>query len=68
MAPMNASENNLDCSLLSAGSHALNHSQAAKSSRGFLLDFQGLSPDVLCSIIVLTSSGVMTFKRRNVHL
>lgn len=47
MAPMNAFENNLACSLLSAGSHALNYSQAAKSSRGFLLDFQGLSPDVL---------------------
>lgn len=48
MAPLNASENNLACSLLSARSHVLKYSQAAECSRVFLLDFQGLSPDILC--------------------
>lgn len=45
---MNAFENNLACSLLSARSHVLKYSQAAECSRVFLLDFQGLSPDILC--------------------
>ena len=48
MVPMNAFENTLACTLLSAGNHSLRYSQAAMSSQDFLLDSQGLSLQTFC--------------------